>query len=149
MSLDVYLILPSDDPKPIGTGVFVREGGSTIELTAEQVKERFPGYAPMPAIQDAGDEVYWRNITHNLGKMASEAGLYEALWRPEEKGWVKAKQLVDPIAAGLAELVSDPDRYKKLNPENGWGSYDGLVEFAQDYLMACIKYPEADVRVSR
>ena len=104
---------------------------------------------PMPAIQDAGDEVYWRNITHNLGKMASEAGLYEALWRPEEKGWVKAKQLVDPIAAGLAELVSDPDRYKKLNPENGWGSYDGLVEFAQDYLGACIKYPEADVRVSR
>ena len=28
------------------------------------------------------EEVYGANITHNLGKMAAEAGIYEALWRP-------------------------------------------------------------------
>jgi hypothetical protein len=26
--------------------------------------------------------VYNANITHNLGKMAEKAGLYETLWRP-------------------------------------------------------------------
>jgi hypothetical protein len=28
------------------------------------------------------EEMYSANITHNLGDMASEAGIYEALWRP-------------------------------------------------------------------
>ena len=28
---------------------------------------------------DAGDELYRRNITHNLGKMAQEAGIYKCL----------------------------------------------------------------------
>ncbi len=31
-----------------------------------------------------GNDLYWRNITHNLTTMASTAGLYECLWRPEE-----------------------------------------------------------------
>ncbi len=32
------------------------------------------------------EEVYISNVTHNLNKMAGEAGIYEALWRPEEIG---------------------------------------------------------------
>ncbi len=28
--------------------------------------------------------VYDANITHNLGKMAGQAGIYEALWTPQE-----------------------------------------------------------------
>ena len=30
------------------------------------------------------DEVYSANITHNLGGMAREGGIYQACWRPEE-----------------------------------------------------------------
>ena len=33
---------------------------------------------------------YSANITHNLGKMAEEAGIYKHLWRPEEIGITKA-----------------------------------------------------------
>ena len=29
-------------------------------------------------------QVFSANITHNLGKMADEAGIYKALWRPDE-----------------------------------------------------------------
>jgi hypothetical protein len=94
-------------------------------------------------------EIYWRNITHNLGKMAGEAGIYEALWRPEEIGITQASQLIEPLEAGLELLKSDPERFKAFNPKNGWGNYGGLVEFVSEYLEACKSDPDALVRVSR
>jgi hypothetical protein len=94
-------------------------------------------------------EVHSDNITHNLGLMAEEAGIYEHLWRPEEIGITTAQQLIEPLSKGLALLKSDPERFRALNPENGWGSYDGLVAFVQRYLAACEIDPDAKVEVSR
>ena len=94
-------------------------------------------------------EVYWRNITHNVGKMAAMAGLYDCCWRPDEHGITKAKQLIVPLAEGLTALLDDPARFKLANPENGWGSYEGFVDFVRAYLAACQAHPDADVRVSR
>ena len=94
--------------------------------------------------------LYESNITHNLGKMAAECGpLYEALWRPDEHGLVKAGQLVETLTLGLEALRADPDKFAPYEPENKWGSYDGLVAFVADYLEACKSHPDALVRVSR
>lgn len=125
MSLDVYLQGPSKIAK-----CECRNCGHTHER-----KER--------------EEYYSRNITHNLNTMAGEAGIYEALWRPDEIGITKAAQLIEPLKDGLAKLESDPERFEKLNPSNGWGSYEGLVSFVRDYLQACQENPEADVSVCR
>jgi hypothetical protein len=95
------------------------------------------------------DEVYTANITHNLAKMAGEAGLYECMWRPDEFGLTIASQLVTPLKRGLALLLSDPERFKAFNPPNGWGCYEGLVDFVERYLAACERYPTAAVRVWR
>ena len=94
-------------------------------------------------------EVYWANITHNLGKMAGEAGIYEALWRPEEIGITKAGQLIEPLQAGLAKLKADPAHYEQFNAPNGWGLYKHFVPFVEKYLAACEENPDATVRVSR
>lgn len=94
-------------------------------------------------------KIYSRNITHNLGRMASEAGIYEHLWRPDELGIKTAGELVEPLRRGLELLMSDPERFKAMNPPNGWGSYDGLVDFVNDYLHTCIENPDAAVSVSR
>lgn len=94
-------------------------------------------------------EVYWRNITHNLNRMATEAGIYKELWRPDEIGITKAAQLIEPLTKGLELLRSDPERFRAFNPENGWGSYEGLCNFVESYLAACRAEPDADVRVSR
>lgn len=93
--------------------------------------------------------IYSANITHNLNKMAREAGIYEALWRPDEIGITKAHQLIAPLTDGLARLRAEPDKYRAFNPPNGWGSYEGLVRFVEDYLNACGMEPDADVRVWR
>jgi hypothetical protein len=94
-------------------------------------------------------EVYQDNITHNLNKMADKAGLYEALWRPDENGITHAHQLIPILEKGLAELRSKPEFYEQFNPENGWGTYVGLVKFVRDYLEACKENPDAEVCVWR
>lgn len=94
-------------------------------------------------------QVYERNITHNLGKMAVAAGIYTHLWRPDEIGIKTAGELIEPLAAGLARLVAEPDKFKEFNPGNGWGDYEGLVGFVTEYLAACQEHHDAEVSVSR
>lgn len=89
------------------------------------------------------------NITHNLGGMASEAGIYQALWRPEEIGITKAGQLIEPLRAGLTEMALNPSKYEQFNASNGWGRYEDFLPWVAYYLEACTKYPEAKVSVSR
>jgi hypothetical protein len=62
---------------------------------------------------------------------------------------IYASQLVEQMRMGLTALKADPSRFKALNPENGWGSYDGLVSFVTAYLEACEANPTATVEVSR
>ena len=95
------------------------------------------------------EEVFDYNITHNLGKMASEAGIYYHLWRPEELDIQKAKELINPLVQALYLLETQPKLFKKHEPENGWGTYDGLVKFVTEYLKACRENPEAEISISR
>lgn len=94
-------------------------------------------------------EVYSANITHNLGAMAGEAGIYEYLWRPEEIGITKAKQLIEPLAAGLEKMKADPIKFAAFNATNGWGTYKQFVPWIERYLQACRENPEADVTTDR
>ena len=99
--------------------------------------------------------VYSANITHNLGKMANEVilnngkTLYQVLWRPDEHDWKYAKDISDMLDEGFYILLYNPEKFRKFNPENGWGSYDGLCNFVYNYLTACKENPEAELRVSR
>ena len=73
------------------------------------------------------ETVYDSNITHNLGKMAGKAGLYEALWRPyqlhpdykepnnydvemefEKSHIIYAKNIIKPLEKGLKKLKDFP-----------------------------------------
>lgn len=93
--------------------------------------------------------VFDANITHNLNRMAKEAGIYEACWRPEEIGIAKASQLIEPLRQGIALMESDPERFEKYDAPNGWGTYNDFLPWLKRYLEACIEHPDADVSVSR
>jgi hypothetical protein len=93
--------------------------------------------------------VFEANVTHNLNRMAEEAGIYKHLWRPEEIGITKAEQLIEPLRVGLALLESEPKRFIAFNPENGWGHYGGFVDWVRKYLAACEADPDAEVMVGR
>jgi len=96
-----------------------------------------------------GERLFEANITHNLNKMADAACLYYVLWRPDEIGVKTARDLVQSLEIGLELLRTEPARFKMLSPSNGWGSYEGLVNFVAAYLEACKAHPDATVKVSR
>lgn len=96
-----------------------------------------------------GVEVYSANITHNLNRMAEEAGIYACLWRPDENGITHAGQIIEPLAAGLALLVTEKARFEQFNAPNGWGLWKHFVPWCADYLQACRDNPDALVSVSR
>jgi hypothetical protein len=150
MSLDVYLHLKGAFVPRRGSGIFVRDDGQTKEITREEWDERNPGVEPVIAASATEtSQVYSANITHNLGRMANEAGVYACCWRPDENGITHAKQLIEPLRAGIELMESDPPRFQQHNPSNGWGTYEGLVSWLKEYLHACEDYPEAEVSVWR
>ena len=95
------------------------------------------------------DEVFHQNITHNLGAMAREAGIYEIVWRPEENGITTARQLIKPLQTAIATMKKNPTRFEKFNAANGWGLYEHFVPWLEQYLKACEDTPSAIVSVSR
>jgi bifunctional ADP-heptose synthase (sugar kinase/adenylyltransferase) len=125
MSLDVYLL------------------GNTKEVSCECLR---CGHKHTTMEEE---QLFAANITHNLAQMADAAGLYECVWRPEEQNITQAKELIEPLTKGIIELKANPEKYKKLDPENKWGTYLDFIPWLQDYLNACIAYPEAKLKVSR
>jgi len=99
--------------------------------------------------------VYDNNITHNLGSMAANVKLsngltlYDVLWRPDEHELKLAEDIAELLDEGWNILLSEPDRFKQLNPENGWGNYDVLCKFVYEYRTACWNEPDATIEVCR
>jgi len=99
--------------------------------------------------------VYNANITHNLNTMAMavkvkmDLTLYDILWRPDEHGFTHARDIEHFLDIGWNILLSDPEKFQKFNPSNGWGSYEGLCDFVYKYRNACWDNPDAELRISR
>lgn len=139
MSLDVYLAIDQAIPVKSDNGIYVRRDGRTVRISRDEWDTCYPGIIPATVSSDETEtnEVYTSNITHNLGAMAREAGIYEHLWRPDELGITRARQLIEPLSIGLSLMRREPERFRKLNPTNGWGDYDGFVDWIASYLEAC------------
>ena len=86
------------------------------------------------------------NITHNLSGMFDEAGVYEILWRGD--GMI-AGEVEDKLAAALALMESDPERFKKHDSPNGWGLYIHAVPWLREIVAACREHKHAKIRCSR
>jgi len=96
---------------------------------------------------DSGRDIYRANITHNLAEMARQAGLYTAIWRPEEiSEEPKAYDLIGPTVLGLNTLISRPGVFERFEPANKWGSYEELVLWVIRYLEALRINPGARVQ---
>ena len=95
------------------------------------------------------DVLFDANITHNLSKMADEAGIYMQVWRPDEIGITKARELIEPLRNGIALMKADPPRFEAFNSPNGWGLYKHFLPWLERYLLACEAWPDANVEISR
>ena len=133
-------------------------------------RKRFISYDEGKTYTEDREMVYSANITHNLGKMAREANLYEALWRPhmlkegaenlpegdhnaeyefECAQTIKANEIIDLVEIGLKKLKDNPNYFKQFDSDNGWGVYEHFVPFVEKYLDALREFPDAIVEVDR
>lgn len=102
------------------------------------------------SLVDGEEEVFYStNITHNLNTMAEHAGIYKALWRPEEIGVTKAAQLIPLLKEGVKDLCARPSYFKQFDASNRWGTWRDFLPFVVEVLEACEQHPDADIRVWR
>ena len=124
------------------------EGAKTMSLDFDLYMELDTGGKDLMLV-----DIFSINITHNLIEMASEAGLYQCLWHPEQEvppsNKVIANQLIKPLATGLFNLKNNPEKFKKLNPVNGWGTYEGFIQSVSEIYEACLEHPKANVKIYR
>lgn len=53
------------------------------------------------------------------------------------------------LEAAIATLKAEPDRFRAMNPANGWGSYETLVPALEELLATWTAHPKATVHVWR
>lgn len=94
-------------------------------------------------------ELYETGMTYNLSQMLAEANIKQLLWYPDEIGIEYAGEMIKFLEKGIDLLKSDPERFEKLNPKNGWGSYKNILNVLEEYLVACRKHPKAKISIWR
>ena len=140
-----------------------------MSLDVYLYRRKWISYDAGKTLTEEEETFYDANITHNLGEMAEEAGIYEALWRPhrlredydisednyeaehefEDNVVILASEIIPVLEKGLNDLKARPEYFEKFNSSNGWGMYENFVPFVEKYLNACKEYPNAIVEVSR
>lgn len=72
------------------------------------------------------------NITWNVGKMIRKSTGLE--WNNEENNGL-VKDIIPFIIKGYEELSTNPEKYKKYEDKNGWGTVSGTRKFFNQILV--------------
>ena len=172
MSLDIYFQYNRGKQKRKITSVIYKDNGGDecriydYELSDYFSKEQLDN---LQFEREVIETVFSSNITHNLGEMAREAGIYDALWRPyrlhpnysdfgedyksemkfESSVKMEAKVIIPFLEKGLSDLKERPEYFKRFNSPNGWGLYKHFVPFVSEVLQAAKNYPDSVIYCSR
>lgn len=90
------------------------------------------------------------NYTYNVGPMFFKALSFAA---KKEMGFcdlddMSVKKGPPILKRALKHMQSNPDEYRPLNPENGWGNYPGAMQYLKSLIEACISQPKGTIEVS-
>ena len=70
-------------------------------------------------------------------------------YRFESTFQILAKQITLAVENGLVNLIDNKEELLKYEPENGWGTYNNLVEFTTKYLAKLKQFPDCIIIVDR
>ena len=104
-------------------------------------------FDPTKDEDDHHRELHYVNHTHNCNQMVRDAGIpdwpYDFLDRIQAEG--TARDMITPLTHAVRELIVNAPVYEKMNPKNGWGSRQSLVNALSELLGACTLHPSAKV----
>ena len=99
-------------------------------------------------------------ITHNLNTLVAACGelkgisYYEAVWQPDtllecKNGEVPVTMIIGYLSSLLHDLICYESDLEKHLPENGWGTYQWLIDFVCEYIKTCYKYKDCRIYCCR
>jgi len=89
------------------------------------------------------DKIEVGNHTYNVSPMYSKAmGITIS-----DLDGKKCNEVLPLLIKGRQEMIDNPEIYKKMNPPNGWGSYETAVLFLGDIIIACEKHKDYKIEV--
>jgi len=85
------------------------------------------------------------NYTSNVGEMFYKAfektgGNWEDFHDYDKENMI-CEKAIPQLEKAIKELEANSEHYKKMNPKNGWGSYEGAVRFLKLILADCKRFP--------
>lgn len=84
--------------------------------------------------------VFQADITNNLEPMAKAAGIDDILWGSYGDS---VPDFIVRLSDGIRFLKKYPIIFQRLNPANGLGSYETLLEVAENLIQKCYQYQTA------
>ena len=114
-------------------------------------------------LDNNGEDVEYQEllgITHNLNKIVDECGklvgkeYYELVWKTDEllgvdNGKVPVSDVLQRLPTLIADLIKHENDLVQYLPSNGWGTFEGLIDFLCRYLSECYKHKDAYIYCCR
>ena len=114
-------------------------------------------------LDNNGEDVEYQEllgITHNLNKIVDECGklvgkeYYELVWKTDEllgvdNGKVPVSDVLHRLPTLIADLIKHENDLVQYLPSNGWGTFEGLIDFLCRYLSECYKHKDAYIYCCR
>ncbi|MFB5759013.1 hypothetical protein [Paenibacillus medicaginis] len=95
-------------------------------------------------VKDGHEEIDCGNYTYNVSPMYRRAMGFTI-------GDLHRRSAADVaiiLTDGIITLTNKPALYKEMNPENGWGNYEGAINFLAQIVKNCLLYPDYELVVS-
>lgn len=87
--------------------------------------------------------IYDSNVTYNLADIYYKCidGGFNSL---NEK---TCKEALPILNKAIENMLENEKEYRKLEPNNGWGTYDGLLQELRDLKICCEDNPDGIIEV--
>ena len=85
-----------------------------------------------------------RNYTWNVSPMYYDALGGDGL---SQFGRMNAKDALPILKEGVRKMKESPEKYREMNPPNGWGNYEGALDLLEWMLKKCEEYPSIEISI--
>jgi hypothetical protein len=76
--------------------------------------------------------------------------IYVILWkRLRDLHGVLCADAVPQLATAVEHMRTHPQEYEQFAPRNGWGNYEGALEFLTRIYEGCKRHPKCTIKISR